>query len=180
MGDERVLQNGVVLAHGGRRHLGIAGQVHEVHHLAVRQPRHREKPAEGADVPHQRFVGDFLAQIVARVGGEILRWRIGEVDGRQQPELQRPRKIEARPKFPPHEGMQRMRPRPTAKQVHPLAPQAPRARPGEEEAHPVLFDHQVNFVQQLRQPLNLVDDDHRRLRRQRLPNQPRVAREPRE
>ena len=41
----------------------------------------------------------------------------------------------------------------------------------EKEAHAVFFDHEMHFVQQRRQALDLVDDHRLRLWRQRFPNQ---------
>ena len=87
VGDEGVLEDRVVLAHGGCRHLRIACEAGEVDHLAVGEPSHLQEAAESADVPHQRFARDFLSEVVPGVGRQVLGGRRGEVDARQQAEL---------------------------------------------------------------------------------------------
>ena len=57
----------------------------------------------------------------------------------------------------------------------------PRAlEPVRKKAHAVFFDHQMHFVQQRRQPLDLVDGHHFGVGLQRFPDQARLPREAQE
>ena len=171
VGEKRVLQDLVVLAHGRCRRLGVVGHGGEIDHLAMGVRRRFQKPAERADVPDDRLGGDLFLEIVARVGGQVFRRRIGEEDRRKEAVLQRPVQIEPLPKLDANERMQGARPRPTAEEVDALPAQAPGARSGEKEPDPVPFDHEVHLVEELGHLLDLVDDEDGRVVRQRFADQ---------
>ena len=89
--------------------------------------------------------------------------------------LERPVQVKVLAELGANEGVQGTRAGPASEEVHAFPAQGPGARPGEKEADPVLLDHEVHLVEECGHSLDLVDDDERRLRRQRFPNQRGIA-----
>jgi hypothetical protein len=114
MEHQGVFQDFEVFVHRGPRHLGVIGQLGEVHDRGVAQRGYLEKPAEGRDVPRRPFRHDFLLEIGPRIGLEIRARILREVDGRQQPPLCDTLEVEVTAQLSVRQGMEVFRPCPSS------------------------------------------------------------------
>ena len=156
---QRVFQDVQVALHGGSGHAAVAREPRDVDGGAMAESGDRQEAGEAGQIPHQRFGADLLAQVELHValqrGAPVLR----RPDERDRPGPKRRLEIEVAAQFRGRQRVHRPAQRPPGQQIHAGRLQLARARPQEREAEPALLDEPVNLVQQVRQALDLVDDD---------------------
>jgi hypothetical protein len=130
----------------------------------VEPPGDREEAREAREVPHERLGLDLLCEVELRIGFQSI-FSVGSgVDDRQRAPAQHFREIEGGAELRRHERMQEAAHRAPRQQVRARHLQLPGTRSAEGEAELAALDRAMDFVQEIGQPLDLVDDDGRAAR----------------
>ena len=116
------------------------------------------------EVADQRLAPDLFSQVSVDVGVEFLLRVLGVVHLRQPAVKEVAAEVELRDLRGGQWEQVRL-PRPPAEQVHAAALELAAARPAQHEVHFLRLYQVVHLVEQDRQLLDLVDHDHRRIRR---------------
>ena len=162
--DERVGKDVEVGAYRGGRHTGVARHVGEVELLAVAHRRDLQEAREVDEVADQRLAPYLFSQVGIDVSVELLLRVFGVVYLRQPAVKEVPAEVELRDLRGSQREQVRL-PRPPAEQVHAAALELAAARPAQHEVHSLRLYQVVHLVEQDRQLLDLIDHDHRRIRR---------------
>ena len=158
-GEVGVRQDVQVAGNRGPRHTRVPREAGDVDHLPVEKRGDRQETREARQVANQRLRLDLLLQIELGVGLQALAGILRLPDDGKAALAQHPAEVEVAPEFL---GEERKHQAPHARPASRFVPaclQLARARSQQHEAQAPLLDEAVHFVQQRRQPLDLVDDD---------------------
>jgi hypothetical protein len=125
----------------------------------VEEGRDQEEACETGEVPHRGLRLDLLPEIQAGVGRQRLPARRRGPDDGERPGGESRLEGEVRAELLGEERVHLETERAAGEKVRPLALQFARARPAEREAESPFLDEAVDRVQEIRQPLHLVEDD---------------------
>ena len=117
--------------------------------------------ANAAEVPGQRFGLHFLHQVGLGIGAQVVLRAVAGEDHRQRAVRQRLVDVEREIQLGRHQGKHRRGDCPAGKEIDTAPPQLAGARTGEYEAQTLGFDEAMHLVQDLGDPLHLVDDGPR-------------------
>ena len=164
MDEQRVLQDVEVALHRGAGDSRVAGDSGDVDDLPVEQGGNGQKTDESGQVANQGLGADFLTQIELNVCFEDLARCLVRPDQRDRPVAQHQVEIEGGAELGGGERKHVLPQRPPGQQVHPRRLELARAGAEQGETQAPRLDEPMDFVQQRRQPLDLVHD-HPAIRR---------------
>ena len=127
----------------------------------MRERDRLQEPGEPVQIAHQ----PLHLNLFAHVDGDVALQRVGGVVGTEHPRehaaLQRRRQIKRGIQLCGHEGMHGPHHGPAGHEIDAAAPELARAGSGQHEPPAaLLFDEGVDGTEQIRDPLDLIDDDH--------------------
>ena len=160
-GQMRVGKDAEIALNGRTGHARIPREPRHGKHLAMKNRRHREKPGEAGKIADERLGLDLFLEIHLPIGLEGLAPVGCGPDHREAPVAEHLGEIKIGPQLPRQERKHLPVERPAGEEIRAGLLQLAGTRPEEDKPHLSVLDEAVHFIEQPRNPLDLIDDDGR-------------------